>query len=50
MAERVARDWSASSFELLRGIEVSEDPDAITDALFDELFRSQDRSAPGSAG
>ena len=30
--------WASSSFELLSGIDVSDDPDTVPDALFDELF------------
>lgn len=30
--------WAASSFDLLSGVDVSDDPDTVPDALFDELF------------
>lgn len=32
-------DWAASSVDLLRGADVSEYPDTVSDALLDELFR-----------
>ena len=31
--------WIMSSFDLLSGTEVSENPETVPDALFDELFR-----------
>jgi hypothetical protein len=30
--------WASSSFDLLSGVDVSDDPDTVPDALFDELF------------
>lgn len=30
--------WGSSSFDLLSGVDVSDDPDTMPDALFDELF------------
>lgn len=30
--------WVASSFDLLRGTDVSDDPDTVPNALWDELF------------
>ena len=30
--------WVASSFDLLRGTDVSDDPDTVPSALWDELF------------
>lgn len=34
--------WIVSSFDLLSGTEVSENPETVPDALFDELFRPKD--------
>jgi hypothetical protein len=34
--------WTESSFDLLSGTEVSENPETVPDALFDELFRPKD--------
>ena len=34
--------WIMSSFDLLSGAEVSENPETVPDALFDELFRPKD--------
>ena len=31
--------WIVSSFDLLSGTEISENPETVPDALFDELFR-----------
>jgi hypothetical protein len=31
-------NWVTSSYDLLDGVEVTEDPDTIPDELFDELF------------
>ena len=33
--------WRQSSFDLAHGLEVSDDPDTVPAALFDELFRSK---------
>ena len=33
--------WLGSSFDLLRGTEVSDDPDTVPDALLDELFSTR---------
>jgi len=30
--------WASSSFDLLSGVDVSDDPHTVPDALFDELF------------
>jgi hypothetical protein len=30
--------WASSTFDLLSGVDVSDDPDTVPDALFDELF------------
>jgi hypothetical protein len=30
--------WAPSTFDLLSGVDVSDDPDTVPDALFDELF------------
>lgn len=30
--------WASSSFDLVSGVDVSDDPDTVPDALFDELF------------
>jgi hypothetical protein len=30
--------WASSSFDLLSGVDVSDHPDTVPDALFDELF------------
>lgn len=30
--------WASSTFDLLSGVDVSDDPDTMPDALFDELF------------
>lgn len=37
--------WIMSSFDLLSGAEVSENPETVPDALFDELFPPKDESA-----
>lgn len=34
--------WAASSFDLLSGVDVSDDPDTVPDALFDDLFASKE--------
>ena len=34
--------WIVSSFDLLSGTEISENPETVPDALFDELFRPKD--------
>lgn len=34
--------WIMSSFDLLSGTEISENPETVPDALFDELFRPKD--------
>jgi len=34
-------NWVTSSYDLLDGVEVTEDPDTIPDELFDELFVSK---------
>lgn len=39
--------WIVSSFDLLSGTEISENPETVPDALFDELFRPKD-DAPKS--
>jgi hypothetical protein len=36
--------WASSTFDLLSGVDVSDDPDTMPDTLFDELF------APKEAG
>lgn len=36
--------WIMSSFDLLSGTEVSENPETVPDALFDELFRPKDEA------
>jgi hypothetical protein len=33
--------WVGSSFDLLRGTQVSDDPDTVPDALLDELFSTR---------
>lgn len=33
--------WVKSSYDLLDGTDVTEDPDALTAELFDELFRTK---------
>jgi hypothetical protein len=40
--------WLASSFDLLSGTDVSDDPDTVPSALFDELFhlKEDDPNAP----
>lgn len=40
--------WVMSSFELLHGTDVNEDPDTVPDDLFDELFPAP-RPAPTPA-
>ena len=30
--------WASSSFDLLSGVDISDDPDTVPDALFDEFF------------
>jgi hypothetical protein len=30
--------WAGSSFDLLNGVDITDDPDTVPDALFDELF------------
>ena len=41
--------WVISSYDLLSGSQVIEDPDAVPGDLFDELFAPR-RDAPKSAG
>jgi hypothetical protein len=36
--ERSRDGWVVSSFELLHGTDICEDPDTVPDELFDELF------------
>ena len=31
--------WAISSFELMRGVDISEDPETVPADLFDELFK-----------
>ena len=31
--------WAISSFELMRGVDISEDPETVPADLFDQLFR-----------
>ena len=40
--------WAVSSFELLHGTEITENPDAIPDALLDELFASHNSASTPS--
>jgi hypothetical protein len=44
--------WASSTFELLRGAEVSDDPDTVPSALLDELFspKKDDPSEPDGSG
>ena len=39
-------DWAASTFDLLRGADITEYPDTVTDALLDELFRPAPADRP----
>jgi len=32
--------WAVSSFELMRGVDISEDPETVPAELFDQLFKS----------
>ena len=41
--EESSSGWMLSSFDLLKGAEVSEDHDTVPDELFDELFGPQDK-------
>jgi hypothetical protein len=40
--EVVYGGWIESSFDLLHGADISDDPDTVTPELFDELFRDGD--------
>lgn len=40
--------WTASSFDLLNGCDVTDDPSTLSDAQLDELFPSK-KDAPGAA-
>ena len=42
--------WVRSSYDLLDGADVTEDPDTLPDALFDELFPPKQHSPKKSAG
>ena len=44
-----AGGWVMSSFELLHGAEVNENPDTVPDDLFDELFAPRE-DAPNASG
>ena len=33
--------WAISSFELLRGVDISEDPETVPADLFDQLFKTR---------
>ncbi len=37
--------WVRSSFDLLNGVEINDDPNTVPDDLFDELFPSPDPKA-----
>jgi hypothetical protein len=41
LPEVTSGDWMGSSFDLLRGADVSDDPDTVPAALLDELFSSR---------
>ena len=43
--------WAASSFDLLSGVDVRDDPHTVPDALFDELFppKKDGPDDPGSS-
>jgi hypothetical protein len=46
--EDSSRSWVGSSYDLLGGAEVNDDPDTVPDSLIDEFFPSEgsaDRSA-----
>ena len=38
VADSAPSSWMLSSFDLLRGAEVSDDPNKVPDALWDEFF------------
>ena len=40
--------WAVSSFELLHGTEITENPDTIPDSLLDELFAPHDSESTSS--
>lgn len=42
--ESASSGWRLSSYDLLRGTEISESPDTVPDALFDELFGPPDKN------
>ena len=42
--------WMVSSFELMHGAEISENPDTVPDALFDELFAPPPKAPPNPDG
>jgi hypothetical protein len=45
-----SRSWAGSSYDLLGGAEVNDDPDTVPDSLIDEFFPSEgltDRGADG---
>jgi hypothetical protein len=44
----VPYSWASSSFDLLNGCDVSDEPDTLTNAQLDELF-PPNKSAPGAA-
>lgn len=48
MPEVSSGNWVVSSFDLLQGVEVNDDPNTVPDDLFDELFPPpDDRKAGG---
>ena len=46
--EDLSRSWAGSSYDLLGGAEVNDDPDTIPDSLIDELFPSQGSTDRGA--
>ena len=47
-SEVTSGSWVMSSFELLHGAEVNDDPNTVTDELFDELFPQHQAAAKPS--
>jgi hypothetical protein len=45
----IPHSWASSSFDLLSGCDVSDDPDTLSDAQLDELFPPK-KGVPGASG
>ena len=48
--EAASSGWMVSSFDLQRGADVSDDPDALPPELYDELFPPDRTKESGSGG